>query len=60
MEKFNSFTLNRRLTYESSEKSISFDLTITVSERKLETTLHLKVYGSPSVTTLCLLTPRTY
>ena len=43
MEKFNNFTPNHRFTYESSEKSISFpDLIITVSERKLKTTLHIK------------------
>ena len=43
MEKFNNFTPNLRFTYESSEKSISFpDLIITVSERKLKTTLHIK------------------
>ena len=43
MEKFNNFTPNLRFTYESSEKTISFlDLIITVSERKLKTTLHIK------------------
>ena len=43
MEKFNNFTPNLRFTYASSEKSISFfDLIITVSERKLKTTLHIK------------------
>ena len=42
-EKFNNFTLNLRFTYESSEKSISFlDLIITVPERKLKTTFHIK------------------
>ena len=43
MEKLNNFTLNLRFTYESSEKSISFlDLIITLSERKLKTTIHIK------------------
>ena len=42
MKKFNNFTPNLRFKYESSEKSISFlDLIITVSERKLKTTLHI-------------------
>ena len=43
MEKFNNFTPNLRFTFESSEKSISFlDLIITVSDRELKTTLHMK------------------
>ena len=43
MEKFNNFTPHLKFTYDSSEKSISFlDLIITVSERKLKTTLHIK------------------
>ena len=43
MEKFNNFTPNLKFTYESSEKSVSIlDLIITVSERKLKTTLHVK------------------
>ena len=43
MEKFNNFTPTLRLTYESSEKSVLFlDLIITVSERKLKNTLHIK------------------
>ena len=43
MEKFNNFTPNIRFTYESSEQSISLlDPIITVSERKLKTTLHVK------------------
>ena len=38
-----NFTPNLRFTYDSSEKSMSFlDLIITVSERKLKTTLHRK------------------
>ena len=41
MEKLDNFTPNLWFTYESSEKSVSFlDLTITVSEQKLKTTLH--------------------
>ena len=43
MEKFSNFTPNVSLTYEPSEKSISFfNLIITVSERKLKTTLHIR------------------
>ena len=43
MEKFNNFTFNLRFMYKSREKSISLlDLIITVSERKLKTTLHIK------------------
>ena len=58
-EEFNNFIPNLRFMYESSEKNISFlDLIITISERKLKTTL--QVYRFLSVPTLCLLTPRTH
>ena len=55
MGKFNNLAPNITLTYKSNEKRISFlDLIITLSERKLKTTI------ATSVPTLCLFTARRY
>ena len=60
MEKFNNFTPNLRFTYESSEKKylISWPHNYFI-RTKVEDYLTYKVYRSPSVPTLCLLTPST-